>query len=123
MYGFVRRELLLHELCLTRGYKATLLAGFTSTRVKGVQIAKQELMRNLLAAALLLLVTGAQAQYSKIRSPQDAAEIKLFKSLGVLGQLERVESEGKRHTVRARAFDSSGRVIADLQPTSSKYYM
>jgi hypothetical protein len=103
--------------------QATFSPSFTSKVPERYLNREARLMKKLLAAILLLSGFTVQAQYAKIRFPQDPAEIKLFKSLGVLGQLERVEKEGKRMTVRARAFDSSGRLIGDLQPASSKYWV
>jgi hypothetical protein len=79
-------------------------------------------MSKLFAVLLLFSGLSASAQYAKIREPQDPKEIKLFQSLGVLGQLEKIDDHGKLMTVRARAFDSSGRVIGDLTATSRKYY-
>lgn len=80
-------------------------------------------MRKLLAVILLLTATDTIAQYATIRHPQELQEITLFRSLGVLGQLERIQAEGGLQTTRARAFDSSGRIVADMHAKSSKYYL
>lgn len=63
-----------------------------------------------------------RAQFDDIRFPLTPEEISLYKKNKVMGEMQKFVDKGVPKSYRARALDTSGKLLASLSYASSQYY-